>query len=215
MSYARSRFGVLALVALGALGAFAVPSASAVNIDSESATTYLTGDVGVENIFTFWAGTAKCKEFNLKNGTSFSGDPVSIDVEPVYGNCTIFGQKSTIDFNGCKYRLAPSTTTTGGLGIVCPAGQHIVFTVGDPNVICTIAITEQVPSFPIVDQTAGTAGGKADVSVTSTVTGIAYTSSNSLSICGTSGVDGKLTGSFTVTGFSNSGHTTRTGVSII
>jgi hypothetical protein len=209
----------LALVAVFAMSAVAASSASAVNFKSESATTFLTGDVGAQNIFTVWGGTVKCNTVNIKNGTSFSpAEVATIEAEPVYGGCTAFGQNSTIDTNGCKYKFTAASTTAGNASIACPEGKEIVITVGDPGVICTVKVKTQTPSTSTVDYANGTAGGKGDVTVTSTVSGIAYTSSGG--ICGTSGpvagyTGGNYTGSFTVTGFSNSSHETRTGISVV
>jgi hypothetical protein len=235
----------LALVAIVALSAVAASSASAVNFKSEKTTTFLTGDVGAQNIFTVWGGTVKCNNVTVKNGTDFSGtigaegdktETASIEAEPVYSNCTAFGQNSTIDTNGCKYKFTASTTAVGNASIVCPELKEIIITVGDPGVICTVKVKGHTPSTSTVDYASGVAKvvhppvktgevtdpsvttEKSDITVTSTVGGITYTSSGG--ICGTSGpvagyTGGTYAGSFTVKGYSDAAHTTLTGISIV
>jgi hypothetical protein len=221
MSLSKFKALGLALVVVVATSAVAASSATAVNFKSESAKTFLAADTATENILSFWGVAFKCKTVGVKNGASFSpAEVASIETEPVYGGCAVFGQVTTVDTNGCKYKLVASSTTTGTTSIVCPEGKEIAITLGDPGVICTIKIKAQTPKSPTVDYTSGETGEPKvkDLTVTSTVSGIAYTSSGGF--CGTSGPVGgytgaSFTGSFKLTGFSTEGHATRTGISVV
>jgi hypothetical protein len=209
----------LALVAVFAMSALTASAASAVNFKGESNPTHVTGATGlIENVFATTGGTVKCKNVNIKDEVELKTELTTISAEPVYTNCTASGQTTTIAFNGCKYNFTASSTTAGNVSITCPAGKEIVVSVGDPGVICTIKIKAQTPGVSTIDYAAGTSGGKADVTITSTVDQIEYTSSGS--VCGTAGTfkeagAGKYTGTVTVSGYSNAAHTTLTGVSII
>jgi uncharacterized membrane protein len=202
------------LVAVLAVGAAAAPAASAAEFHSESETTFLTGIQAKENIFTFSGGTFKCKFAGL-DGEYMGKTQLTYTVSPTYADCSAFGQSVVLDMNECHFGYGASTAVSppvhyeGKAQIACPEGKQIVITVGSPTVQCTIKIGSQTPSGS-TDYTNEGSGGSRNILVTSTTTGIVYTSSGG--ICGKSGAASTYTGSTTFKGYADAAHTQQTGI---
>jgi len=203
----------LALVAVFAMSAMAASAASASEFTSESGTTTLHGTQVTQNVFTVTGGNVKCNTATFRTTATVGTTALDVTVKPTYSSCTAIGQTSTINMNGCEYKITPTSTTTGTVAIVNCAG-NIIVTSGDPVVSCTITVTPTNPIDNAVDFTEEGAGKTRDVLVTSTAKGLSYIvdgpngERNENTICGkaddpavtTSGV---YTGSVTVKGYSD------------
>jgi hypothetical protein len=202
----------LALVVVMATSAVAASGAQAVKFKSsgsEAGTTYITGAQTSTNVITTTAGTVKCTVVKFKS--SFAGATAgALTVTPEYQSCIGFGQTATFTTNGCTYALAePSSTTTGDIGLSCPAGQVIAIDVPTGN--CTLTIGAQTFKGDLDYTNLGITPNK-DVQITGTMKEIEFTVDGPGSICGTVGThneasEASYTGTVTMKGYSNSSHT--------
>jgi hypothetical protein len=191
-----------ALGAVFALGALMASSASAVDtLTTPQATAIVTAtgtnaeffitnpfNVRVQCTTTTLAGT-------VKNGTSVNTFEATytgtLKATPHSGShCTGVGgvggliNQATVNMNGCDYNITGNTTgkditdATKGtvpdakVWVTCPAGKHIII---ETNIGCTLTIPEQTPTEGGVTYTNETVGGKKQVTVHETITGITYT----------------------------------------
>jgi hypothetical protein len=187
----------LALGAVLALGALMASSASAVDTLTTPVTPTIVTATGDNNRFEITSPktAVECTTTTLagtvKSGTSvntfeatYTGK-VNVTPHPDH-ECTGVGPvtRATIDMNGCDYDITGNTTgkdvtdSSGGktpdatIWITCPKDKHIGITT---NVGCTLTIPEQTPTEGGVTYTNETVGGKKQVTVHATVTGITYT----------------------------------------
>jgi predicted HAD superfamily phosphohydrolase YqeG len=139
-----------------------------------------------------------------------------IIVEPTFASCKTLGQTTVVTTNGCKLTVKAVTTTTGAMALFnCTKPLSIAVFKAGGVLECTVSVGSQLFTNPAVDFTAGTFNGKADVTVRHTVTGVTYTVSPSKgTVCGEASALGKITGSFTLFGYSNAEHTLATGISV-
>jgi hypothetical protein len=124
------KFLGLALVAALAMSSVVASMASADVITSEKAgVTTLTGKQEGTDVFKVHGGQVNCTTVNYSG--SFTTGASNVLVAPTYSGCTFAGLASTIDMNGCQYRVninAAAGNTTGTVDIVCSAGQEITVT---------------------------------------------------------------------------------------
>lgn len=177
----------LALVAVFAMSAIV---ASAAQAEDGTLTTFPTtivagtGEQIGEHVFTLtdhkigegFAGT-KCKKAVFTgNETNEDGD-TTLNVHPVYTECTAFGLNATVTTTGCDYTL--HTTTTTGLG-----GWHVDTTVicSGTNVIKIVTATCEVTvgsqSLPHTSEVTNAGDGSPetdmDLHLHTNITGITY-----------------------------------------
>jgi hypothetical protein len=209
------RFKVLGLnvTAILAISVVTASAASGAEFHSSSGTTFLTGSQVQVNEFAVNGGSFKCTTATA-SGSQVGLTAKEITLTPHYTGCTAFGQTIHVDLNGCTYRFTAASATAGNTVVACPAGKEILFTVGTPSVICTVAIKAQTPFNNLVDYKSEGAKPTRDVLATATVgtlpvvkgakSGIAYTTSGG--ICAEGGENGALRGSFTLRGYSDAKH---------
>lgn len=224
----------LTLLAVLAIGAMAVSTASAETLDhftSSSAIgkTTLTGEaVGTEAENVFGVKVAPsfaihCKNSGVKfHGTMASNSVTEVTVHPTYSECSSNLGALTINTTGCNYILSGTTdkffNTTGveegkdaTMSIECEAGKAItLMTAG-----CTISIGSESGGKAVnqnilgVKYTNELSGGLKDVKVDVTTDKTHYTTNDAFSctIAGipTTGTDGFLTGKVTVKGYEDNG----------
>jgi hypothetical protein len=208
----------LVLVAVLALSALGASAASAFNFKGESNPTHVTAQASGVNAFHLANGNeVKCKKVSMADGVELKPEAGTIAAEPIYGECeTGAGAKAEIDVNGCKIEFTASAKTSGNVTIACPAKTFLELTVFKGEVLeCQVGIETGTPTTSTVDYAAGVFNGKADITITSKVSGIAYeTIPASGTFCGAKSA-AKYTGVTTMFGFSDAKHTTATGLSIV
>jgi hypothetical protein len=210
----------LSLVAAFAMSAVAASAASAVGIHGEAATTHLTGSVATGSSLTLDLANGtptNCTTATIADGVTISTvTQEEIVVSPTFSGCKTLGQNTKVLTNGCKFTFKVTSTTAGTAALVeCPKPLEVqVFKSGEV-LECTVLINSQVPTNPAVDYAAGEKSGKKDITVTSTATGITYTTSPATgTVCGEKSALGKQTGKVTVFGFSDAAHEVATGITI-
>ena len=200
------------LVAVFALSGVATASASAAEYHSEVATTFLQGNQVTTNVFATPAGNVKCKKAEFL-GQQSTATATSLTIEPLYTECTAFGQNAEVTMNGCDYTFKPLSAASSTVEINCPTGKHI--TIDVPAGKCEVTVFPTLPTKDTVDTVAGGSGATRDLTVESTVEGIEIEPEGTGTICGATGVKTdktSYTGTVTLKGFSNAGHTTQVGI---
>jgi hypothetical protein len=209
----------LKALALAALAVFAMAAVSASaaqaapKFTSEIEKTTLHGVQSTKNVFTPEGGfgsvectgaTFEGTSTGVKNGTVF--ETATVTVHPTYTGCTAFGLNATVTTTGCNYVLKAA----GTVEVECEAGKVISINVGALG--CTLTIGAQTPGTPTVDYTNnGKVGKEADVLVTATVGGVAYTRTAGGFGCPATG-KATYTGSVTTKGYTSAAHTTQVGI---
>jgi hypothetical protein len=206
----------LALVAVFAMSAIASASASAeVLFHSESTTTFLTGEQIATNTLDVEGGNVKCSTVKFTASTS-SKTVNNITVTPTYSGCTAFGLVAVVDMESCDYLL---TSADDIIHVVCPGSNRIKVTVTPPpegSLTCTVEVGPQTLSTTYTNE--GGPSTTRDIKVTpfsfaEVDYNVVYPGSGTK--CGKAGFHengGTYTGSITVKGYSNSGHTVQTGI---
>jgi hypothetical protein len=161
----------LALVAVFAMSAMAASGASGQTngkFTSDGPATLVgtpTGELG-ENSVTAFGQTVSCPNpigTGHEVGSTMNGVPngaISATVTPHYGVCNITpGFPTTIDMNGCDYVVVAGETVdvdeyAGGYKIVCPEGQHVVWTMytnatqhSEGKPFCNLTTTEEAKTY--------------------------------------------------------------------
>jgi hypothetical protein len=200
----------LAALAVLAVSAVSASAAHAAQFTSEVEDTFLLGNQKTQSVFTTNAGEVKCEiakfEGTMK-GTADGGlgfTSQTAKVHPTYEKCTAFGFAEVTDTHACEFEFSAS----GTVSIVnCPSTAPITITI--PSLGCNITIANQGPLSSVTYDNEGS-GSTASILVTLNVTGITYTSSSLP--CGPSGTNGTLTGSMTISAFSDAPHTHQVGI---
>jgi hypothetical protein len=200
----------LAALAVLAVSAVSASAAHAAQFTSQAQKTFLHGVQATQNVFTTVAGEVKCnvatfegtQEGTADGGLGFTSQEAI--VHPTYSSCTAFGFPAEVNTDSCQYTL-----TAGGQVTILNCTTPIKITI--PIAGCNVTVGNQGPLSSVSYDNEGS-GSTADILVTSAVTGIHYISSGGS--CGSAGehTDGKYTGSVTVKGYSDSGHTTQVGI---
>jgi hypothetical protein len=135
----------LALIAVFALGAVSVASASAgtftaakgATISGEQISGTITSKTVAKHEFTTVAGTVKCTTATFA-GTAAAAESTTQELEPTYGGCTIAGSVPvTIDVNSCKYLFHAGTAGAATVDVRCPSSPITVTVTGST---CSITI---------------------------------------------------------------------------
>jgi hypothetical protein len=157
------------------------------------------------------AGTATC-EHTVHGELSVASQTLTL--KPTFTNCTAFGFASaTVAVEGCDYLYHVTTKLAADkyqahMDIVCPAGKSIKITTGT----CKMEIKGQtgLTTVDFDDMTTMPESGN-DVTLTDTVTGVAYTVTEDGFLCPFAGTGAKVNGEFkshqplTLKGFNQSG----------
>jgi hypothetical protein len=191
----------VALPVAWVLAMMALPvSASAAEWHSEASETVISGSQVGEDVWTFNAGTVKCKEATY-SGTQSTATSTAVRTVPKYSGCTAFGfVNTTVDVNGCELVFRPSPSLQYHLD--CWPFTPMVIT----GFNCWVTIGDQEFASGIT-HTNTNSGKPRDVDTNINLGGLSYTQhSKSFPGC-TNGVfgNGKLTGSATVKGSNKSG----------
>jgi len=132
----------LGIMAVLAMSAVAASAASADTLTSESSPVRITAkETGSGFVWTFTAGTVKCKEATY-TAASVATPTTTATMTPSYPakttggeqNCTGFGFPAEINTNGCVYRSTIGAATTGNMEISCPEGKEITITAASAGV---------------------------------------------------------------------------------
>jgi hypothetical protein len=161
----------LAAMAIFALSAVAVASASADEFHGESAPVNFSGSQTTANVFTTNAGTVKCATATF-SGTNATTTSSTAELAATYGGCKAFGfLEVPVTMNGCKYKFHLGAATVATTDITgCNAGKKIE--VDAPG--CVVTVGEQTGLGSITLSNAG-AGTSRDINASVAVTGITYT----------------------------------------
>jgi hypothetical protein len=213
----------VALCALSAVSANAVPAYPLTAPGISGGQTFLTGETTTAHKFTTPTGSLTCTTVS-SSGSVTGAEQSSVTLAPSYSGCTAFGFATAhVKTNGCAYRFeAPSSEPGAGqytavpFQILCPAGKAIEITPTSFGVsTCTQFIAEQAPTKGHVIYTNNAlTGAEMDYSAEATLEGVHYTGSGG--ICGNSEThsDGTYSGKTTIKGYSDEGHKTRFGVTV-
>ena len=207
----------LALVAMLAMTAVAASAASADDLTSEKSPVTLTGkQSGGGDTFTTTAGTVKCKEVKYTVASQVT-PTTAVSATPEYPaknalgeqNCTGFGFPAEVKTNGCTYTFTIGAATTGGLDIVCPAGQEITVTAVSAGVTkCTVHVAAQNIAGGHTYANTGS-GTTREITITANLAGtLAYkhTAGTGVGACTSGSGSGSYTGAGLVTGESAGVH---------
>ncbi|HEY1853020.1 MAG TPA: hypothetical protein VGG40_00405 [Solirubrobacterales bacterium] len=175
---------------------------------SESSPTFLAGEQMTENIVTVNGGALKCTKQVFQSAEIIGTNWLTSSLAPELSGCTFIGQTATANTSGCKIVLTASSSVAGTMAISCEAGKSITYTANTSK--CTVTIPAQEPGTPTISFTNEGSGATRTILVTWSVSGITYTSSGGA--CGTSGSNGKLSGTVKLKGYSNAGHTIQHGI---
>src|SRR5215204_1657741 len=186
---------VLAVLAMG------VATASAAEFNVEAAPTTLTGAQEGTNTIVTDSGTIHCKAATFE-GTVSTTSAAEITLTPQYKECTLTGSTEaavTVHVNGCKWTYEATETSTAGVRLSgCAEGTSgILFTA--PS--CTITVLSQFTTMGPVHYLNSGSGSTRELKIESTIENLTYTELGSN--CKNKGAHttgGKLTGKITLTG---------------
>jgi len=194
----------LAFVAMLAIGATAVPVASAVKMTAESYPTTLTGasDQGIGNVVSVTAGSVSCPNSSYLGVLSAASTTVS--VAPSFTGCSAFGFPGTMDVNECTLLLhGAEGSFSSTVDFVCPAGKEMTLTVLSAGTSkCMLHIPSQAGLETVTVKAVG-AGATRELTLDVNVTGIKYThtAGTGIGACTSgSGSTGTLTAKTLITG---------------
>jgi archaellum component FlaF (FlaF/FlaG flagellin family) len=166
----------LALVAVLAMSAVAVGSASAGEFTGSSYPAEGEGGQTTPHKFTVQGQAVECSTASFSGSLAAASEQIKIT--PVYEGCKAFGFLSaTVDMNGCYYTFTADGEKTGthtrhgSVHIICPGATKSITVTAST---CTVHIPEQTPTGNKVkfDNITNGLGVVIGVLVTSEVTGI-------------------------------------------
>ena len=197
----------LGLVAAFAMSAVLASAASAEFSSGSTPVTLTTTNVQTQKFQVKEGGTTvECTTLTLDNSTQTTSPSTTVTVEPTYGSCKeLFGQKVTVDTNGCDYVFhSNKSSTTGTTDVECPSSTGIQITVGS---LCTYEIDTQtgLSSVSFTNNGSSTTG---EVGIVPNVKSISSTrTTNDFPfLCPTGSSEGTYTGTSSVTGENSGNH---------
>jgi hypothetical protein len=212
----------LALVAVFAMSAVAASSAPALHFTGGTGITKVDGaQVGL-NVFTANGSPIECEEATF-SGTVVATTTTEQTITPTYNKCRFASKtvNTTVDMNGCAFILTiPNAANVNNpVHVECPTGTGTITHNGVANTkviivtipgLCEFTIPEQTPTTGGVKYEAGTSGGKKDVTVNASITGIHYTTHGNCQILSGKATDftwsdGTYNGKITFTGTNGAG----------
>ena len=196
----KSFFGLIVVVALGAIAASATP-ASAASFKLGSYPNMYTGGPETSTAvgFVFDATTFTCATAPL-TGAEIASATTATRVTFGFAGCTVGGSATfpvTVTMNGCEFELLEPTGTgpyTGNLSIVCPPGKLIVVNGTFLGSTCKVEVAAQANKGSI--GYANMVGSPSKFTANANVTGIAYKKVTDSGICPLSGTGEAANGGF-------------------
>jgi len=216
--------GVAVAVALTVTAVFAVGAKAAIKVTSAVSPVWSTGNViehpniGNKHTFTTSGGQVLSCETATFTSTENNGD-TSVTIVPTLKNCSAkIGSETllvTVTFNDCDYlmhggkEVSSTTFSEGEIDLVCPSGKvleiHIYKSAtSETEELCTYKVAPFVNK--VANEFHNVAGSPNDVTVTSTLTGMAVTRTGSLA-CGAASMTATYTGSTTLRAYEDVGGT--------
>jgi hypothetical protein len=138
----------LALIAVFALGAVSVASASAgtftanggATISGEQVSGTITGKTVPKLEPVTVAGTWKCTSVTF-TGTAAAAESPTLELAPTYSGCSAAGfLPVTIDVNSCKFVLHAGTSGAATVDVRCPSSPITITIGGSGGSTCQITI---------------------------------------------------------------------------
>jgi hypothetical protein len=221
-----SKYKALGLALTGFLALSALPvqsaSASPLTVGSALTTVYVTGDKESQPVYAFPGGSVSCSTSHFHgSGAASSGAVNELTVETTMSECTMFGfANADAKMNGCTDTFTTPThievgkvTWSGATQyhILCPAEKKIELTPTSFGVsVCTLFIPSQTPTGGHIVGRNVAGSSPMDVTFEYTLEGLHYTGTGG--VCGNSEThsDGKYSGNYTVTCFSDPSRMFRT-----
>lgn len=213
--------GVAFVVALAIVAIFAA-GAKAIKVTSAASPVWSTGSViehpaiGLRHTFTTSGGQVLSCETATFTSTEKNGDTSSIII-PTLNKCSAkIGAETllvTVTFNDCDYlmhggkEVSSTTFSEGEVDLVCPSGKvleiHIYKSAtSEAEELCTYKVAPFVNK--VANEFHNVAGSPNEVTVTSTLTGMAVTRTGSL-VCGAANMTATYTGSTTLKAYEDVG----------
>jgi hypothetical protein len=134
-----------ALLACLAVGAVTASAASAGTFKADSYPAQITGEQTTQVLFAGVVGTWKCNGLTVQG--ELKSESSSLNLAPVYTECSWAGVAATVNMEGCTYEFTAGKTVEGSeskvqatMDIRCPAGKEVKLTLSNS---CTIRIPEQ------------------------------------------------------------------------
>lgn len=163
----------IAFVAVFAMSAMAASAASAAEFHAAESPSKVNAVNEGAHVFTAGlVGSISCNKATFK-GTEFVASPSkTVEVAPVYSECTFLGVGTTVNMNKCTYRFNQPTGAgpfTGTVNVICPIGNEIEFSAGT----CTVKVPAQGPLSSLTYTNQGVTPNRR-VKVVSNVSGITY-----------------------------------------
>jgi hypothetical protein len=174
----------LAFVALCAMSAVIASAAQATagTLTSEGKKVIATAEQVGEHEFTLtdhevspgvFAST-KCKKATFTGTAAVTDGATSVQVHPVYSECTAFGLAATVTTTGCDYVLTTGTPTAAGwhviTDIVCTTGFHIKIV----TATCEVTVHPQTGLVTSEVTNSGGSGTAMDLLLHTNITNITY-----------------------------------------
>jgi hypothetical protein len=195
----------VAVVAVLAM-AISASAASAAKFKIEGTTAPFTlkaEQVAAENhVFTIEGGlTTKCKKASFE-GTVGAKEVSTVEVTPVYSECTAFGLSATVNMHSCKYKFLEPTGAaspfSGKLNVAC-GSEPATIVAGT----CEVTVSSQENLGTLTYKNEATT--PKTVLVEANVTGLKYTKVKDGFLCPLNGTgtkeDGTYAGNTTAKGF--------------
>jgi hypothetical protein len=143
MNSKRLKLMLAAAVAVLAVSAAASTAASAGTFKAGSYPATITGTQATQVIFTGVVGTWKCGALAMQG--ELKEESTSLNLTPLYSECSWAGVAATINMEGCTYNYTAGNTLgenkiEATMDVVCPAGKEAKLTLTNG---CTIRIPSQ------------------------------------------------------------------------
>jgi hypothetical protein len=141
----RVKFTLLVAVASIAASAAGATAAQAGTFNAAAYPARITGEQTTQFLFTGVVGTWKCGGLNMQ--AELKAESGSLNLTPIYSECSWAGIAATINMEGCTYEYIAGNTVEGSenriqatMNVRCPAGKEARLTLTNG---CTIRIPEQ------------------------------------------------------------------------
>ena len=134
-------FALVAVLVLSAVAAQAAFAGSDFNSKSPTKNTNLIGNQTVRNVFSVNTGNVKCEKAEFTS-TQTGNEVSAISVHPLYEECRLAGQDTTVATTGCNYEFrkvgAGSSPNSTSVKIICSSAP---ITVSKES--CTLTVGSQ------------------------------------------------------------------------
>ena len=192
MIHNRFKFSVLVLAACLTVGAVGATAAQAGTFKAESYPAKITGEQTTQVVFTGVVGTWKCGGLSMQG--ELKEESTTLNLTPIYSECSWAGIAATINMEGCTYEYVGGNTVEGKetkiqvtMNIRCPAGKEAKLTLTGG---CTLRIPEQTGLGSATAETTLTSPSVVDLQLN--ITGETYRVENG-ALCPNSPANGTYT----------------------